>query len=243
LPGIALFDFDGTITTNDNFVGFIKFYLDSAEKGRYRRCSSRKNAHLHGVNSAFSAPRALISTFLSRISIGPLDLIQGYLRLLPSILAYRCGFITSTHIRTKINHVAFKGRSSNELSIQGAAYARKYLSGFVRPEAQKRIDWHKQRGDVVVVVSASLDVYLKSWCESQNVQLICSSLQSVDGLLTGDFLGDDCCGRFKVNKIKEQFDLSQYDRIYAYGDSKDDLPMLELAHESFYRWGAISKKL
>ena len=30
-------------------------------------------------------------------------------------------------------------------------------------------------------------------------------------------------------------DLSAFEKIYAYGDTKGDLPMLKLAHESFYK--------
>ena len=37
-----------------------------------------------------------------------------------------------------------------------------------------------------------------------------------------------------------RFDLSQYTRIHAYGDSSEDKPMLALAHERWYRGKPVS---
>ena len=129
MPGIALFDFDGTITTNDNFVGFVKFYLVSGGETRF---AARDVSRVGGASSEGSSVFNDLATrsfraspfrtrpwrFRARDYLGPLSLLQGYLRLLPSILAYRCGFVSSTQNRTQINHVAFKGRSPNELSMR-----------------------------------------------------------------------------------------------------------------------------
>ena len=38
-----------------------------------------------------------------------------------------------------------------------------------------------------------------------------------------------------IKDSKEKYDLLGFNKIYAYGDTKGDLPMLDLAHESFYK--------
>ncbi|WP_223236408.1 haloacid dehalogenase-like hydrolase, partial [Acinetobacter baumannii] len=56
----------------------------------------------------------------------------------------------------------------------------------IRENALKRILWHKQQGDQVVVVSASLSVYLESWCKSLDLDVISNLL---GGLTGGSLLG------------------------------------------------------
>jgi HAD superfamily phosphoserine phosphatase-like hydrolase len=105
--------------------------------------------------------------------------------------------------------------------------------------ALDRIEWHKQQGDEIVVVSASLDVYLEHWCRSIGVGVICTELEDAAGTLTGRYIKGDCAGAEKVRRIRARYDLNRFSRIYAYGDSEDDREMLEIAHEKYYRWMKI----
>ncbi|MCW0450997.1 hypothetical protein NB721_000083 [Xanthomonas sacchari] len=54
-----------------------------------------------------------------------------------------------------------------------------------------------------------------------------------DARLTGRYRHGDC-GPRKAALIRMQYDLNAYRRIYAYGDSREDRPMLALAHERWY---------
>jgi len=105
--------------------------------------------------------------------------------------------------------------------------------------ARERMEWHKRRGDTVVVVSASIDLWLKDWCEAQHVELIATKLEEKDGRISGRLLTKNCNGREKVRRIEERFDLSDFDHIYAYGDRPGDRPMLAIANERYYRWRRI----
>lgn len=113
------------------------------------------------------------------------------------------------------------------------------LPAVVRGEALERIEWHQRQGDTVVVVSASLDAYLNSWCAAVGVDLICTELEECEGKLTGRYRAGDCSGPAKARRILARYDLSRYAVIYAYGDTNDDREMLELAHRKFYRWREI----
>lgn len=100
----------------------------------------------------------------------------------------------------------------------------------------KKISWHKSQGDTVVVVSASLDLYLKPWCEQNGLELLCSEVAFSGGKATGKYKKGDCSARLKKTKIIDNYDLSSYNVIYAYGDTKEDLDMLSLASKKFYQW-------
>ena len=114
-------------------------------------------------------------------------------------------------------------------------YSFKQIANITRPKAIEKIKWHQQQGHEVVIVSASMECWLKAWCQKNTVELIATQLEIKNNKITGKFLSKNCHGIEKVNRIKETYDLSQYDYIYAYGDSRGDKEMLALADESFYK--------
>jgi phosphoserine phosphatase len=50
----------------------------------------------------------------------------------------------------------------------------------------------------------------------------------------------DCGGDNKVTLINHRIELSRFDSVFAYGDTKEDLPMLELAQTKFYQWRKVA---
>jgi phosphoserine phosphatase len=53
--------------------------------------------------------------------------------------------------------------------------------------------------------------------------------------LTGKIAGNNCYGEEKVRRIREIYTLSEYADINTYGDSSGDLPMLKLGTNSFFK--------
>ncbi len=116
-----------------------------------------------------------------------------------------------------------------------------YRMGFVREEALERIRWHKNQGDKIVVVSASLDLYLKPWCETYDLDLICSKLEVKEGRLTGKYLGGDCTAGEKRTRVEKAYDLKNYKKVYAYGDTNEDNELLAMADVRYFRWKEVSR--
>lgn len=191
---LALFDFDGTITSQDTFTPFIYFALD------------------------------------------PKRILFGALLLSPMILGYKLGFLPAAKMRAGIVKVGFRGQPAAQVRELGSLYSKRRLPAVVRPEALERIRWHKREGDVVVVVSASLDAYLRDWCTELELELICSELEARDGVLTGRYAGGDCTGSEKAKRVLARYDLSQFPLIYAYGDTDEDRHLLALANRRYFRW-------
>jgi HAD superfamily hydrolase (TIGR01490 family) len=193
LMNLALFDFDGTITSNNTWTPFLK------------------------------------------AAVRPRRLVAGRLVLLPIIIGHRIGVIPSGRARELANWVAFAGERATPLRKLGIRYATDVLPKTMQQWALDRIEWHTSQGDEVLVVSASLDVYLAPWCRARNLAYICTTLEERAGRLTGRCVHGDCSGVEKVRRIKERCNLGQYSLVYAYGDTPDDREMLELAHRKFYR--------
>jgi HAD superfamily hydrolase (TIGR01490 family) len=198
VTNFAIFDFDGTITSNNTWTPFLKF------------------------------------------AVRPSRMMVGRLLLLPVIVGYRLGLFPASRCRQIASYVAFRGEEAAALRQLGTEYATAVLPKTVRLSALDRIEWHTSRGDDVVVVSASLDVYLAPWCEGRNLPYICTTLEERAGRLTGRCVDGDCSGAEKARRIQKRFNLRQYDLVYAYGDTPDDREMLELAHKKYYRWQEVS---
>tara|TARA_Y100001970_G_C14048702_1_gene757725 strand:- start:446 stop:1057 length:612 start_codon:yes stop_codon:yes gene_type:complete len=80
----------------------------------------------------------------------------------------------------------------------------------------------------IVIVSASIKNYLKPWCEKMGFDLISTELEVEDGKLTGKFSTLNCNRNEKVRRIKEKYSLLDKEEIHVFGNSKGDIPMMEL---------------
>lgn len=130
---------------------------------------------------------------------------------------------------------ALSGRSRDELENYGLAHAQHVL-GLCRPRAMERIAWHKEQGHELVMVSASLDIYLHFVAQKLGFNALLCTEVLYDS-------SDNCLGRFesncrrgvKVDKLRSRYgDLGQY-CLYGYGDTVGDQEMLAVSNHSFFR--------
>jgi HAD superfamily hydrolase (TIGR01490 family) len=175
-----------------------------------------------------------------KYSVPKSKLIRGYLILAPFIIGYRFGLVSGTQLRRKIVSIGYKGEALACARRLGQAYAQEIIPGMVREEALKRIQWHLDQGDKVVIVSASLDLYLEPWCKKYGLDLICSRLETKGDRLTGAYDRGDCTADEKKARVLAAYDLKKYDKVYAYGDTEEDRELLQLADVRFFRWKEIS---
>jgi phosphatidylglycerophosphatase C len=196
---LALFDFDGTITTRDTFTPFV---VHAANRWRL----------------AVTSP-VLVAMFT----------------------AYKLGGLPATLVRAVGVRACLGGQSERSVAALGKQYATT-LSSVVRHEARERLRWHEARGDRIVIVSASLGVYLRPWCAESGFDVLCSELASRNGVLTGQYLDGDCSGNAKARRVRERYRLEEYTRVYAYGDTDEDRSLLELAHEAYFRWRPVAAR-
>ncbi len=163
--------------------------------------------------------------------------------LAPFLLLYRSGLLSAPKMRVLASYLVFRGRRSDEIITFAKDYVEHVIPEFIREQALSRLRWHQRRGDKVVIVSASLDVYLKLWCEEQGFDLVCSELKTINGKLTGCYINGDCSGKHKVTRVQARYDLSQYAKVYAYGDTPEDFAMLSLADEAYLNWQKLPEDM
>jgi HAD superfamily hydrolase (TIGR01490 family) len=108
-----------------------------------------------------------------------------------------------------------------------------HLFDRVRPEIAARVEWHRGRGDAVLVVSASPEVYVGLVARRLGASGVLATRLAVgdDGLLTGRYDGLNCRGEEKIRRLRRWIERSGLasPRLWAYGNSRGDLSMLEAA--------------
>ena len=190
---LALFDFDGTISNDDSFRGFIIYY-----------CGYGK-------------------------------FILGSLLLSPIYLLYNLGIIKNNFMKESAISFYFRNENIADLWNKGKQYGNNIIDRMIRDKAKEKIKWHQSKGDKIIVVSASANIWLESWCKKNNIELIATELETIDGRVTGKLINGNCFGNEKVVRVKKLVNINDYEEIYAYGDSRGDRELLDFADKSFYK--------
>lgn len=159
----------------------------------------------------------------------------GLLIISPMLLCYVLKLIPNHVAKQKLISHFFKDRDANTFQSIANQYSHERIGEILRPAAIERIKWHQQQQHKVVLVSASMQSWLQAWCNELDIELISTQLEIDNGRLSGLFATKNCHGQEKANRIRQQFNLEDYDYIYAYGDSSGDTEMLALANESQYK--------
>jgi phosphatidylglycerophosphatase C len=191
---LALFDFDGTISTRDTFIDFFEF-----DAGFFKFW-------------VFA-----ISHF-------------------PFALAKILGLYEAGELKELFFKKFLKGRSVEELDEKALEYTRKRLPRILKKSALDGIASHRETGSKIALVSASTTLWLKNFAIDNGMDIIATELEVEDGFYTGRISGKNCLGPQKVVRIKEKYDLSAFDEIFAYGDTKGDREMLEIADRKHFRF-------
>lgn len=195
---LVLFDFDGTLTTQETFAPFLRYVVSPARRW------------------------------------------MGSLLLAPLVPIYRRGWISGHTLRATAARVALSGLEEWRVRQAGACFARDIVPGWLRPEAVAALRAHRDAGDRVIVVSAGFELLVAPWCAQEGVECLASRLETHAGRVTGRYLGAQCAGAEKVNRVLAHCDIAGFATIHAWGDTPDDDALLTLASRRVYRGRDVS---
>ena len=190
---LVLCDFDGTITTDDSLIKFI------------------------------------------RLVVGDFRFIIGLFFLSPVLFLYKIKLIPNYKAKEIMLSCFFKNYKEEEFIAIAKQYSLNHIDKILRPKAIEKLNWHKEENHKIVIVSASLDYWLRPWCEKNGYELIATKLEIINNKVTGKLASKNCFGEEKVKRINDRYKLSDYDYIYGYGDSRGDKEMLEITDKFLYK--------
>ncbi len=130
------------------------------------------------------------------------------------------------------------GTPNEELARKGRAFAANHLRLRLRPEVRRRMEWHRERGHLTVLVSASLEHYVEPAGEILGVDGVLATRLAVDaaGIVSGRFEGKNCRGAEKYARVVGWMrgnglaGAGQAQAVlWAYGNSRGDAWLLGAA--------------
>ncbi|MGE8563234.1 MAG: HAD-IB family hydrolase [Acinetobacter bohemicus] len=159
-------------------------------------------------------------------------IVKQGIKILPWIQAYYLNAYPAHAMRSKLFNAMFTHADALELQQVALEYATSLMSQ-LNPALLKQLKQHQALGHDVVLVSASVDIYLEPVCHLLNIALICTQTEKINNLYTGQYTTPDCSSEQKRQRILENYSLDDYAVIYAYGNSREDNEMLALAHHAY----------
>ncbi|MDM1273898.1 HAD-IB family phosphatase [Acinetobacter indicus] len=165
-------------------------------------------------------------------SLSKRHILKRGLITLPWIMAYYLKLYPAHRMRPKLYASMFKESNAEEILQLAQEYAATLITK-LDPALFNQLKQHQQLDHNVVLVSASVDLYLKPVCRYLNIDLICSEVEIKAGKMTGFYQTSDCSNEQKKIRILEKYNLENYAEIYAYGNSDEDEEMLSLATSSY----------
>lgn len=186
--------------------------------------------------------RDTLLPFLRLVSGTP-KFLAKMLYLSPVLAAYATKLMRNDVAKEIVLRHFLRGMQPGTLNSLGRAFVDRILPGLERPEGIERLRWHKAQGHTCVLVSASLDVYLEPWARNIGFDDWITSSLALDeaGRVSGRLQGGNCFGEEKLRRIKAWLNNKDCLALYAYGDSRGDLPMLNFVGEGyFWAWNKFS---
>lgn len=198
-----------TISSKDSYSGkrYIAFFdLDRTIISLNSGKILTKTAHKKGLMSNSELMRGIWLSFLYRYEL------RDTVKIIDSMVSWLKGVK-----ETDLDDLALEVFNANILNS-------------IRPVIREEIIYHKNEEATVVILSSALHTICKPVADYLRMDdIICSNLGINNGIFTGFPSGSFCFGKEKVNRLLEYckfMNINPLDSWY-YGDSIDDLPVLE----------------
>jgi len=159
-------------------------------------------------------------------------ILPGFmLRVLTANVLYKLGLLSEERM-VRVMLTFYKGKKLEDFRKGSEKFYREYLQPYLAPAILSRVEFHRERGHLLVLISASLRYLLEPVMNDLGFDvLLCTDLEEGEnGLLTGRPIWPVCIKDHKKSvtlKIAREYGLN-LEQAYAYGDSHSDLPLLEL---------------
>lgn len=184
-----------------------------------------------GTSISGNSPVTLVRHLAMKKMLGPTYL----LRIIAWGIAYAWHLPQNEEWVRGLVFSAFEGKPQSQVDAFLRDFYDKKIEPLFRPQADKAMREHQERGDTVVVISATFEPIILRAMEKHEFSHEVSVRMEVDskGCYTRRVVGKAVEGEEKVNCVQrfgdEMFGKGNWELTYAYADHYSDIPLLEKA--------------
>lgn len=162
---------------------------------------------------------------------GAIKLYFGYLLFSPIIILYYLKIIDGEKLKKKMFNFYFKNSTKAELEKKGEQFLNTVLLNdeLLNKALLNTLSDLKKKDTEICIVSASLDIWIRPFAKYFNYSFLCTELNYNNDTYEGDFLTKNCNHIEKKVRVQKHYDLGLYSEIIAFGDSKGDKYLMEIA--------------
>lgn len=159
-----------------------------------------------------------------------------FARYSPLLILMRLGLYDHQKAKEKIFAHYFRGMPTERFDELCKQFFEQKGTSLVYQQAKEQIRKHRAQGDEVVIISASIENWVRHFADALGAdRLLATQVETEQDKLTGRFLTANCYGKEKVQRLHAAYPDKDRYYLIAYGDSRGDKELLQLANESYYK--------
>ena len=173
-----------------------------------------------------------------RFAKGSAALYWGMLIHMPWLVLMKLHLYDNGKTKERVFSWFFREMPIEEFNKLGKRFYETQADRLLSDDALRAIKEHKQKGDKVVILSASIENWVRPFASALQAEgLLGTQTEVQNGMLTGKFATNNCYGQEKVERLKKWIVENRIVEPYiiAYGDSRGDKELLEFANEKHYK--------
>ena len=155
------------------------------------------------------------------------------------------GMKDNTWLKTVFLRAIVGGLTRQQIASIALPYVAQTLEKHTKAAALEAIHRHREAGQVLVLASASPDLYVAEMGRQLGFDQVVATRvafrtttgteapMSHDDVCTGDLQGGNCYGPNKVTTLKTVVSAEPQHYVAAYSDHHSDLPLLQLANQGY----------
>ncbi len=159
-----------------------------------------------------------------------------FIRHIPLFILLKLKLADAEKVKKSFIGSILKGQSKSKIEQKSQAFFEEYYPNIFRENALDFIKNINRENTESYIVSASLNIWVQPFAEKFQMPLLATRAEFRNDVFTGNFVGKNCNGKEKVNRIKEAVANKKFDKTIAFGDTSGDRQMLNWANENHYQF-------
>lgn len=160
---------------------------------------------------------------------GKFNFYIGIVYLSRVLILMKLNLITNEKAKKKYFSYFFKNENYDEFVNLGNQFAKDKIPLHLNRKIISDLQEHLSKNHTIYIVTASFPEWIFNWAVPMNINVIGTMMEVKNNKITGEFTTKNCNGIEKVNRILNEINISDFEKICVYGNGKGDLEMLKLA--------------